>query len=136
MRFLARMPFLKIAAGLLILYAMVWISLEGRLGQVLLLAFGVTIVGTAFAWQRYLAWSKNAPWRWLAATALTGLLGGLFMGLLVITLMAIKTGLHGHGPEFIPDQVSWVINQIPLWSAVGLLTGLGTGVLIAGLRKD
>ena len=57
---------------------------------------------------------------------------GLGFGLLTLLIMAVKTGLHGHGPEFSPAEISWVIDQIPLWSLVGLLAGLGVGIVAIG----
>jgi hypothetical protein len=136
MRFPARNPLLKIASAFLFLYALVWISLEGRLWRATLLAVGVATISAAFAWQRFLGGREVSPRKWLAVAGITGLLCGLTVGLLTIIFMVIKTGLHGHGPEFTPAEISWVLDQIPLWSAVGLLTGLGVGVLISGVRKE
>ena len=136
MRFPARIPLLKIASALLFLYALVWISLEGRLWRATLLAVGVATVGAGFAWQRFLGGREISPRNWLVVAGITGLLCGLTVGLLTIIFIGLKTGLHGHGPEFTPAEISWVLDQIPLWSAVGLLTGLGVGVLISGVRKE
>jgi hypothetical protein len=135
MRFSTRLPGLKLAAALLFLYSIFWISLEGRLWQAILLAIGVATVSAGFAWQRFLGGRKFSSRYWLAATGLTGLLCGISVGLLTIVFMVLKTGLHGHGPEFTPDEIIWVLDQIPLWSAVGLLSGLGAGLLISGIRK-
>ena len=44
--------------------------------------------------------------------------------------MAIKTGLHAHGPEFSGSELDWVLQQIPMWALVGLLGGLGLGFLL------
>ena len=136
MRIPARFPLLKVASALLFLYSIVWISLEGRLGQTILLAIGATAVGAGVAWQRFLGGRIISSRSWLLATSLTGLLCGISVGLLTIVFMVVKTGLHGHGPEFTPDEITWVLDQIPLWSAVGLLTGLGAGLLISGIRKE
>jgi len=136
MRFPARNPLLKIASALLFLYALVWISLEGRLWRATLLAVGVATVGAGLGWKRFLGGREISPRKWLAVAGITGLFCGLTVGLLTITFMVIKTGLHGHGPEFTPAEISWVLDEIPLWSAVGLLTGLGVGVLISGVRKE
>jgi NhaP-type Na+/H+ or K+/H+ antiporter len=51
--------------------------------------------------------------------------------LLTLVFMAIKTGLHAHGPEFTLQEIQWVSQQTPLWAAVGLLIGLGLGMLTA-----
>jgi NhaP-type Na+/H+ or K+/H+ antiporter len=55
---------------------------------------------------------------------------GLGSALLILFLMALKTGLHAHGPEFSAIEVSWVLQQIPLWAAAGLAGGLGVGLLL------
>ena len=60
---------------------------------------------------------------------------GLIFGALTLAFMAIKTGLHGHGPEFAPDEISWVISQMPLWAMFGFLVGGGLGALTAGFTK-
>ncbi len=132
----ARIPLLKIFSVILFLYAIFWISLEGRLWQSILLAIGVTIVAAGYAWQRYLGGRTFSLRTWLIATGLSGMLFGLLVGLLTILLMVVKTGLHGHGPEFTTGEISWVLEQIPLWSTIGLLAGLGAGVLITGFRNQ
>jgi hypothetical protein len=71
-------------------------------------------------------------WQWWGATAVTGLLFGLGSSLLTLVLMAVKTGLHAHGPEFTPNEINWILQQVPLWSAAGLLAGLGLGQLVKG----
>lgn len=136
MRFQGQLPLLKIASVLLALYSFLWISLEGELWQVLLLALALLIVGAGIIWRRYLVDHTFSTLSWLLATGFTGLIIGLLIGLLAILLMTVKTGLHGHGPEFTHAEIIWVLNQIPLWSAVGLLLGVGTGIVIAGYRKD
>jgi hypothetical protein len=46
--------------------------------------------------------------------------------------MAVKTGLHAHGPEFTPAEINWVLQQTPIWTAAGLLAGLGLGQIVKG----
>lgn len=136
MRFPERIPLLKPAAVLLFLYAIFWISLEGRLWQVVILSMGLVSVSVGFVWQRFLGGRIVSVKRWLLATGATGLLFGLVVALLTLVLMVVKTGLHGHGPEFTSDEINWVLGQITMWSAVGLLTGLGAGFLILGIQKE
>ena len=62
--------------------------------------------------------------------ALWGLAMGAGTVLMSLFLMAIKTGLHAHGPEFSPAEITAVWQLLPLWSLVGVLAGLGAGLLL------
>ncbi len=129
--FSEKRPYLKWLTAVYILYALVWMSLEGSLVGVVIMGAGTTAVSLAYLAQRYLggrSWSLRA---WLGGTAVLGLLFGLGSGLLTLAFMAVKTGLHAHGPEFTPQQIAWVWQQTPLWAAVGLLAGLGLGMITA-----
>ena len=112
------------------LYALVWISLEGGLINTLIMGVGGTAVSGAYLARRVVAKRPLALWRWLAGTAVLGLLFGLGCGLLTLFFMAVKTGLHAHGPEFTPIEIAWVWQRTPLWAFVGLLAGLGLGMLV------
>ncbi len=49
------------------------------------------------------------------------------MPLFAITLMAVKSGLHGHGfADFTARQVLGVLNLIPITFLVGIILGLLT----------
>jgi hypothetical protein len=61
---------------------------------------------------------------------------GLGCALLGLALMAIKTGLHGHGPEFTAAEIEWLVGQIPVWTAAGVPAGLGLGMLILAFRRQ
>ena len=55
---------------------------------------------------------------------LAGMLAGAGVTLAVIMLMAVKTGLHGHGaPDYTPAQVSLALRLTPLWVCLGLIAG-------------
>jgi hypothetical protein len=92
---------------------------------------GVTAVSLIHLLQNKLGGQIVTLSKWLIATAVLGLLFGLGSGLLTLVFMAVKTGLHAHGPEFTIQQIRWVIQQIPLWTIAGLLAGLGLGLLTA-----
>lgn len=130
-----KIPGLKWLTLIVIVYAVVWISLEGVLGQVLVLAGGLILVGAAYLVQRLLRGRRVQPASWLFFCALAGLMLGAFSVLLVLLLMSIKTGLHGHGPEFAPSEVTWVIDQWLLWAAAGMIAGLGLGVLTMAIQR-
>jgi hypothetical protein len=127
----AKIPGLKFITVLMGIYAAIWISLEGTLWRVMLMGVGVTAVSLLHLLQKY-GGGRVISWpRWLGLTAIIGLLFGLGSSLLTLVFMAIKTGLHAHGPEFTLQEIQWVSQQTPLWAAVGLLIGLGLGMLTA-----
>ncbi len=111
------------------LYALVWISLEGTLANTLIMGVGGTAVSLVWFMQRYWGERPSSLWQWLGKTAVMGLFCGLGSGLLTLLFMAVKTGLHAHGPEFTPQQIAWVWQRIPLWALIGLLGGLGMGMV-------
>lgn len=129
MRIPDRIPGLKVVMILLGVYTAVWITLEGALWQVVLMGVGSTAVSLGYGWQKWLGGRVVKGWKWWAGTAVTGLLLGLGSGLLTLVFMAIKTGLHAHGPEFTPAEINWVLQQTPIWTTAGLLAGLGWGLL-------
>lgn len=112
-----------------------WIALEGNL------ALDVVLSGWAMALMA--AWGVGwlsarrslSTARGLAVSGAAGLLAGVGTALMTLFLMAFKTGLHGHGPEYTPEQIDWVWGQVGLWVVVGLLAGLGLG-LLAAARRD
>jgi hypothetical protein len=129
---IAGLQWLTILVGL---YGMVWISLEGSLWQVILLAAGLSLVGTFYLLQRNLGGRRISAGRWLFFCAGLGGAGGLGCALLTLALMAIKTGLHGHGPEFAPAEIEWLFSQMPLWTISGGAAGLGLGMLGLAFRR-
>jgi len=129
-----KVPGIKWLTILVAVYAVLWISLEGSIGQALLLSAGFSILLLGYLYQRFLGGRHLSYRAWLLISTVAGLLLGLLFGLLTLLLMAVKTGLHGHGPEFSPDQISWLLQQIPLWSVIGLIAGLGLGLIVAGFN--
>jgi hypothetical protein len=127
----AKIPGLNFITVLMGIYAAIWISLEGALWRVMVMGVGVTAVSLLHLLQKY-GGGRLISWpHWLGLTAVIGLLFGLGSSLLTLVFMAVKTGLHAHGPEFTLQEIEWVSQQTPLWAAVGLLIGLGLGMLTA-----
>ena len=124
-----KLPGLKTVLILLAVYTAVWITLEGQLWQVIVMGVGSTAVSLGYGWQKWLGGRVVKGWQWWWLSAVTGLLFGLGSGLLSLIFMAVKTGLHAHGPEFTPAEINWVLQQTPTWTAAGLLAGLGWGLL-------
>lgn len=129
MNFPARIPGLRGITVVYALFVFVWIALEGAMSNALGMGVGTTAVLLAHLAQYFLGGRAFSARRWWGITAVGGLLLGLGSGLLTLFFMAVKTGLHAHGPEFTPQEITWVINQIPLWTVVGLLAGLGLGLV-------
>lgn len=116
-------------------YALLWIALEGALAQVVALAVGTTAVVLLYALSR-LRGRRFGVALWVGGTAVVGIIAGAVTVGLTLMLMALKTGLHAHGPEFTPGEIRWVAAQLSLWSTAGSVLGIGTGLLTAGLWRD
>jgi hypothetical protein len=135
MIFPERIPGLKWLMVLTAVYGVVWISLEGNLGRVILLGTAVSLTLVGYWMQRFLGGRLFHGASWLIVMGGGGLLVGLGSGLLTFFFMALKTGLHGHGPEFRAAEIEGVLGMIPLWGVAGLVAGMGVGVLIWGWGK-
>lgn len=116
-------------------YTAVWLTLEGSLPRVLMMGVSTTAVSLAYLVQRYGGGRRLPVAAWVGGTAVLGLLLGTGSSVLTLLLMVVKTGLHGHGPEFTLAQINWVWEQLPLWAVIGLLGGGGLGLLWAGLQS-
>ena len=115
-------------------YGLVWIALEGELRWVMTMSVTTLLVAGGHLIQRYGGGRRVEAGRWLVGTAVLGSLAGAVLPLLVWSLMALKTGLHAHGPEFTLDEIRWVGTQAVLWVLVGGLVGGGVGLITLGLR--
>lgn len=124
-----KIPGLRWMTVLLGIYSAVWISLEGDVSQTVLLGVWVTAVFLLTLLQNRWGGQEMSVGRWWRKTAVLGLLFGSGSALLTLFLMALKTGLHAHGPEFTLAEITWVAQQLPFWSLAGLLTGLAVGLL-------
>lgn len=121
--------------GLTAVYAFIWISLEGNLTRVIVLGTAVSLTIAGHLSQRFLGGRFFSVGGWSIIMGLIGLLVGSGSGILTFIFMALKTGLHGHGPEFQAAEIEWLLRMIPLWGAAGLAAGLGLVFLAWGLRK-
>ncbi|MGW8319863.1 MAG: hypothetical protein ACWGPS_11500 [Candidatus Promineifilaceae bacterium] len=128
-------PGLRWLTVLIGLFGIAWISLEGALWQVVALSVGLTLLGGLHLVRFWLGGRAVKPSQLLLVCAALGGIGGLACALLALALMAVKTGLHGHGPEFTPTQIDWVVSQMPLWGVSGTLAGLGLGLLTLAWQR-
>lgn len=136
MSFPTKIPGLKWLTAVYALFVFIWIALEGSFVGVIVMGLSTTAVSLAYLAQRLLGGREFSVKQWLGITAVWGFLFGLGSGVLTLLFMVVKTGLHAHGPEFTPPEVTWLIQQIPLWTTVGLLTGLGLGMVTGKGRKS
>ncbi len=127
-----KFPRLKGITILLGIFAVTWISLEGRLPQIVLMGVGVTAVSMLHLMQNKLGGREIKVGSWVGLTAVFGTLAGLISVGITLIFMAVKTGLHGHGPEFTLAEIEWIIQQLPLWGTIGLLCGSAIGFISAG----
>ena len=135
MQFPSKIPGLRWLLVAWVVYTAVWISREGAVWQVVIMGTATTMLLVGVGWQRWLGGKTVQRGVGVLVTDVSGLILGMGSGLLSLLFMAVKTGLHAHGPEFSPAEVAWVWNSLPLWTAVGLLVGLGLGLIWAGMKE-
>jgi hypothetical protein len=131
-----KLPGLRWLTGLTAVYAFIWMSLEGNLTRVIVMGTAVSLTVAAHLLPRLLGGRVFQPLGWLAVMGLVGLLVGVGSGMLTFVFMALKTGLHGHGPEFSAAEIESVLASIPLWGLAGLVAGLGVSLLVIGRGKQ
>jgi hypothetical protein len=120
----------KIAIALFFVYFLLWTQFEGNLRNVAILGTSAALLGAWTVWRRYLRSRTFSRRRFAVAMSLTGLFTGLAAPALALLGMAVKQGLHGHGPEYTTVQVT-AVTQSFLWAGVaGLLFGIAAGLLL------
>ena len=118
---------LRFCGFLLGILVLVWLPFEERsvLG-VLLIAGLLCTWGGIWLLFRAGSYRKYGVVRYM----LIGGLAGFLVVPVAILLMAIKTGIHGHGtPDFTVEQMQAVISRIPYFLFGGVLVGAGIGLL-------
>jgi hypothetical protein len=135
MKFPARIPGLRLATVLLAVYALLWIGFEGDVRRVTVLGVWATAVGGLTLLGRWLGGRSLSLASWLSVSTAAGLVLGAASVLLTLFLMALKTGLHAHGPEFTPGEIADLWLRLPLWTVAGALLGLGGGLIAAALIR-
>ncbi len=128
-------PALRVATLLWGLYALVWLALEGNLGRDGLLAgWGLALLALWLV-ARWFGSRPLTVGRAAALGAAVGLAWGAALVPAVFLLMALKTGLHAHGPEYTTAQISWIVGQWPFWVGAGVLSGVGLALVGLGLSR-
>lgn len=136
MRAPEELPGFKVYTALVGLYALLWIALEGNLVRVTVLACAVTVWLVAAVFRRWIARRQFGLASWIAVCGALGAIGGFSGAMLTLLFMALKTGLHAHGPEFSPAQIAWVLRQAPWWTSAGLLAGMGLAMIVFVLHRE
>jgi len=127
-----RVPGVRLLVILLGLFFVLWMPFEGDLRLVVALGVWTALTVTALLAQRLLTGRWLRAWQFTLVSFGLGVILGFSAPLFILLLMALKTGLHGHGPEFTMDEILWVQRQLPLWFGAGGLAGLGAGLVYLG----
>lgn len=130
-----RVPGLRPATVLWVLLGLVWLGLERALVPGLALSCGAACLIAGRLLAKGLGGQRLTRLRWWLLSGGMGAGIGLTTPLLALGLMAVKTGLHGHGPEMSPAELRWLWTQTPWWVVAGSLAGIGICLLAQGWRK-
>jgi hypothetical protein len=113
---------LRLAFIFLGIFILLWLPVEEHSLALLLL---ISLLICSLGWLAFLDWQRRRqPSSKGKKVLLAGMLAGAAVTLVVLALMGIKTGIHGHGaPDYSPAQVSLALRLTPLWICLGLLAG-------------
>ncbi len=118
-----RMRLLAIILGMVFLF---WLPLEDT-AEVTAALFAIAICIWLAA--TFLILTKKTSPAKLYHYVLVGLIAGALVTPLTLSLMAFKTGLHGHqSPDFTAQQILSVVRKTPIWIIGGFLISLGSGI--------
>lgn len=112
---------------LLAIIVLIWLPVEESsiLGVLLISTLLCSWVGT---W--LLHRTANSNLKPILRYLIIGGCAGLLIAPMALLLMAMKSGIHGHGrPDYTLSQMQSVISRLPFFVAGGLLVGAGVGVL-------
>jgi len=118
--------YLRVASISLGLIMLLWLPFEDTS---IFWAIAFTTAITGLITIHYLIKYRKAANHWWFYP-LTGLLFGLMITPMALLLMAIKSGVHGHGfPDYTPTQVRQILQLTPVWILAGLVTGSAAGLV-------
>lgn len=118
---------LKLGALLLGIVILIWIPIEESNEAGVLVLSGLL---SAWVGIWLLQGTHKTKLRTIIKYSIVGGGAGLLMGMVAILLMAIKTGIHGHGtPDYTPEQILEIISRIPFFVLGGVLIGVGGSLL-------
>ncbi len=131
-----RFPFFKWLLILMAVYTAVWMALEGDFRRVLAMGVGWTAVLLLHLIQKYAGGRVQRRWVLVVETAVVGILFALSTIALTLVFMVLKTGIHGHGPEFSPHEINQLIEKLPIALLAGMIAGTGVGLFIVALNNN
>jgi hypothetical protein len=124
----------RVSALLLGIGLLVWLAIEEQNVVSVLFFSGAICTWLAI---RILFIPPTNSKQLLLRHVLVGIGAGLILAPLAILLMAIKTGIHGHGtPDFRVEQMQLVISRIFVFTLSGFLLGLGSGIWRLARSRD
>lgn len=118
---------LRISGFALGIITLVWLTVEDRDALAVLVISGL-ICSWIGIWLLVRIDSSNRYVFWKHAGIGGGM--GLLLAVLALILMALKTGIHGHGtPDYSVEQMRSVFSASPFFLLGGTLVGAGAGLL-------
>jgi hypothetical protein len=114
---------LRLAFILLGIFTLLWLPVEeNSLVLVFLISGTACSLGLLVFLERQPSAKGMKKSLWVP---LAGLLAGAAVTLVALALMAVKTGVHGHGiSDYSAEQVIFALRLTPLWMGVGLIAGV------------
>lgn len=97
----------------------------------LLAAWGVALVALAGA-ARVVGGRRLSAGQVVALAGAVGPAAGAAVVPMTLAAMALKTGLHAHGPEYTVAQLAAVWAQWPVWLVAGGVAGVGLALVALG----
>ena len=124
----------RLTALLLGFGILIWLPVEDQSDLGVLIAAGATCTWIA---ARLLITAPQEDRQLILRHALVGGGSGLILAPMAIILMAVKSGIHGHGtPDFSVGQIQSVLSRIPFFVLSGFLLGLGSGIFRLAKRNE
>jgi len=118
---------LTLSGFTLLILSLSWLRIEDT-DEKRVLVYAAAV--TAWLATRHIVRQPPAARESIPRFSLVGALAGLAMVPVTVLLMALKTGLHGHGtPDFTIEQILSVTNRWYVWGSAGLLLGLISGLI-------
>jgi hypothetical protein len=112
---------------------LIWLSLEeNKILPAILLATGLC----SWAAVNLLRESGTSSRQLIFRSAAVGLLAGLLVSPVAISLIIIKGGLHTHPqPDFSPDQIQAVFSRMIYFTVSGFLLGMASALFRIASRE-
>jgi hypothetical protein len=127
-------PWFRLAGLFLGFSILVWLPVEDQT-ELTVLIFSAAIC-TWFA-ARLLRTPSESGKQLIFRHILVGLGAGLILAPVALLLMAIKSGIHGHGnPDFSVEQMKSVLARTFYYALSGTLISLGIGIWRLAKKQD